>query len=114
MSDCIFCKIVNNEIPANVVYEDDKILAFHDLNPVSPVHVLIIPKVHIDSLNVLNDDNSILIAYLMSKVKDIAKKLGVDQSGYRLVTNTGEEGGQTVGHIHFHLVGGRQMKWPPG
>lgn len=114
MSDCIFCKIIEKEIPANIVYEDDKILAFHDLSPVSPVHVLIIPKVHIDSLNMLDEKNANLIGYLMCKVKDIAKELGVDKSGYRLVTNTGDEGGQTVGHIHFHLTGGRQMKWPPG
>lgn len=114
MSDCLFCKIVNKEIPANIVYEDDKILAFHDLGPVAPVHILVIPKVHIDSLNMVNENNSDTIGYLMSKVKDIAKELGINKSGYRIISNTGEEGGQTVGHIHFHLVGGRQMKWPPG
>jgi histidine triad (HIT) family protein len=114
MSDCIFCKIVKKEIPVNVVYEDDKILAFHDLNPVAPVHVLVIPKIHIDSLNMVDENNADTIGYLMSKVKDIAKELAVDKSGYRIISNTGEEGGQTVGHIHFHLAGGRQMKWPPG
>ncbi|MGB3366732.1 MAG: histidine triad nucleotide-binding protein [Acidaminobacteraceae bacterium] len=114
MSDCIFCKIVNKEIPANIVYEDDKILVFHDLSPVAPVHVLVIPKIHIDSLNTLDESSSNTIGYLMSKVKEIAKKLGVDKSGFRIISNTGDEGGQTVGHVHFHLVGGRQMKWPPG
>lgn len=114
MSDCIFCKIIDKEIPANIVYEDDRIIAFHDLNPVSPVHVLIIPKLHIDSLNMLDSENVEDVAYLLTKVKDIAKELGIDESGYRIVTNTGVEGGQTVSHIHFHLTGGRQMKWPPG
>ena len=114
MCDCIFCKIIDKEIPANIVYEDEKILAFHDLSPVAPVHVLVIPKVHIESLNMIDSSHAETIGCLMTKLKDIAKDLGIDKSGYRVVTNIGDEGGQTVGHIHFHLAGGRQMKWPPG
>lgn len=114
MSDCIFCKIVNKEIPANIVYEDEKILAFHDLSPVAPQHVLVIPKVHIDNMNCITEESGAVVAYIFTKVKEIAKKLGIDESGYRVVTNCGVEGGQTVGHLHFHLAGGRQMQWPPG
>lgn len=114
MSDCIFCKIANKEIPANVIYEDDKILAFHDLSPVAPQHVLIIPKVHIESMNDLSEESVAVVGHIFAKVKSIAKQLGIDDSGYRVVSNCGEEGGQTVGHLHFHLAGGRQMQWPPG
>jgi histidine triad (HIT) family protein len=114
MSDCIFCKIANKEIPANVVYEDDKILAFHDLSPVAPQHVLIIPKVHIESMNDLSEESATVVGHIFTKVKDVAKQLGISDSGYRVVSNCGGEGGQTVGHLHFHLAGGRQMQWPPG
>jgi len=114
MSDCIFCKIINKEIPANVVYEDDIILAFHDLEAVAPQHVLIIPKVHIDNMNGITEESGAIIAHIFTKVKDIAKQLGISDSGYRIVSNCGVEGGQTVGHLHFHLAGGRQMQWPPG
>lgn len=114
MNDCIFCRIAKGEIPANVVYEDDRIMAFHDLSPVSPVHVLIIPKTHIDNIATLTEDDLPLVAHLLGKVGEIAKSLGVDESGFRLVTNSGVEGGQTVGHLHFHLGGGRQFNWPPG
>jgi len=114
MSDCIFCKIISKEIPANVVYEDEKILAFHDLSPVAPQHVLIIPKVHIDNMNGITEESGAIIAHIFTKVKDIAKQLGISDSGYRIVSNCGVEGGQTVGHLHFHLAGGRQMQWPPG
>ena len=112
--DCIFCKIVNKEIPSSVVYEDDKVLAFHDLNKEAPVHVLIIPKKHISSLNDIKPEDGELIGYIMLKAKELAKELGVDESGYRIVNNTGKEGGQTVGHLHYHLLGGRHMQWPPG
>lgn len=114
MSDCIFCKIINKEIPANVVYEDDIILAFHDLEAVAPQHVLIIPKVHIDNMNGITEESGAIIAHIFTKVKDVAKQLGISDSGYRIVSNCGVEGGQTVGHLHFHLAGGRQMQWPPG
>lgn len=114
MSDCIFCKIVDKKIPAKIVYEDDKIMAFEDLNPVGPVHVLIIPKLHIKSLNEVSEENQELISHLMVKVKEIAEKMNVFEDGYRLVANCGELGGQDVGHLHFHLISGRQMQWPPG
>lgn len=113
MSDCIFCMIVNREIPSKIAYEDDKILVFHDLEPQAPVHVLIIPKKHISSLNDVQAEDSELLSYIMLKVKDIASALGLD-NGYRLVNNCGEDGLQTVKHLHFHLLGKRKMSWPPG
>ena len=113
MSDCLFCKIVEGEIPSNKVYEDDKILCFHDVGPQAPVHVLIIPKKHIASMDDLKEEDAELISYIMLKVKDIAAELGLD-NGYRLVNNCGEDGLQTVQHLHFHLLGGRKLTWPPG
>lgn len=113
MSDCLFCKIASGEIPSNKAYEDDKILAFHDLDPQAPVHVLIIPKKHIASLDDTKPEDGELLAYIMLKIKDIAKDLGLE-NGYRVVINTGEDGGQTVKHMHVHLLGKRSMIWPPG
>ncbi|MBQ6400884.1 MAG: histidine triad nucleotide-binding protein [Firmicutes bacterium] len=113
MSDCIFCKIANGEIPVNVVYEDDRILSFHDADPQAPVHVLIIPKKHIPTMDDVTEEDGELIAHIMLKVKDIAKELGLN-NGYRLVNNCGEDGFQTVKHLHFHLLGKRRMTWPPG
>ncbi|HWQ77633.1 MAG TPA: histidine triad nucleotide-binding protein [Anaerovoracaceae bacterium] len=113
MSDCIFCKIADKEIPSKAVYEDDRILVFHDLQPQAPVHVLIIPKQHIASLDDLQPEDAELVGYLMLKVKDVAKELGLE-NGYRLVNNCGEDGMQTVKHLHFHLLGKRMMTWPPG
>lgn len=113
MADCIFCKIAEKEIPSNVVYEDDKILCFHDLEPQAPVHVLIIPKEHIESLDDVKESQQELLGYILMKVKDIAAKLGLE-NGYRLVNNCGEDGFQTVKHLHFHLLGKRKMTWPPG
>ena len=112
MSDCIFCKIAEKEIPGNIAYEDDKILAFHDLDPQGPVHVLIIPKKHIASLDDVEAEDQELMGYILTKVKDIAKDLGLT-NGYRLVVNCGEDGFQTVKHLHFHLIGGLKMGWPP-
>jgi histidine triad (HIT) family protein len=114
MENCIFCKIANGEIPSNKVYEDDKVLCFKDLNPEAPVHVLIIPKEHISSLNDLNEDNSKIISHIFLTAKKVAKELGIERNGYRIVSNCGEDGGQTVGHVHFHMLGGRNLKWPPG
>ena len=114
LKDCIFCKIVNNEIPSDKVYEDEKILAFHDIEPEAPVHLLIIPKKHISSLNDVNKDNAEEISYIFSKIPEIAKKLGVQDSGYRIVSNCGEDALQTVKHIHFHMLAKRTLKWPPG
>lgn len=113
MSDCIFCKIAQKQIPSKVVYEDDQILCFHDLEPQAPVHVLIIPKKHIKSLDALEKEDEALMGYLMCKVRDITKTLELE-NGYRLVNNCGEDGLQTVGHVHFHLLGKRKMTWPPG
>lgn len=114
MENCIFCKIVKGEIPSQKVYEDDKVLAFKDISPEAPVHVIIIPKNHIENVNDLTKENSDIIAHIFMTVKDIAQKLDLANKGYRVVTNCGKDGGQTVGHIHFHLLGGRTLQWPPG
>ena len=113
MSDCIFCMIANKDIPSKIAYEDERIMAFHDLEPQAPVHVLVIPKKHISSLDDLKPEDGDLISHLMLKVKEIAKELGLE-NGYRLVNNCGEDGMQTVKHLHFHLLGKRRMTWPPG
>lgn len=112
--DCIFCKIVNGDIPSNKVYEDDTVLAFHDLDPQAPVHILIIPKKHIESVAKIDEDNSKVIAHIYEVAAKIAKELELDEKGFRVVTNCGESAGQTVFHIHFHLLGGRDFSWPPG
>lgn len=114
MSDCIFCKIANGEIPSNKAYEDDKVLAFYDLDPQAPKHVLIIPKEHISSANEINEENASIVAHIFVVAAKIAKELGVSESGYRIVNNCGKDGGQSVQHLHFHLLGGRSMAWPPG
>ncbi len=111
--DCIFCKIANGDIPASKVYEDDKILAFKDLEPQAPVHILIIPKEHIKWALDINEENSAVIAHIFSKIPLIAKEQGLTD-GFRIVNNCGEEAGQSVHHIHFHLLGGRDFTWPPG
>ena len=113
MGDCVFCKIAEKEIPSNIVYEDDQIICFHDLEPQAPVHVLIIPKKHIASMDDVSADDQQLMGYIMTKVKEIAKTLGLE-NGYRLVNNCGEDGFQTVKHLHFHPLGKRKMTWPPG
>jgi diadenosine tetraphosphate (Ap4A) HIT family hydrolase len=105
--------IANKDIPSKIAYEDERIMAFHDLEPQAPVHVLVIPKKHISSLDDLQPEDADLIAHLMLKVKEIAKDLGLE-NGYRLVNNCGEDGMQTVKHLHFHLLGKRKMTWPPG
>lgn len=106
MSDCIFCKIISGGIPSNKVYEDDKILAFRDIEPQAPVHVVIVPKEHIGSANDLNADNIGYISDIFEKIPQLAKELGVAESGYRIVNNCGADAGQTVKHLHFHLLGG--------
>ncbi|HIW14247.1 MAG TPA: histidine triad nucleotide-binding protein [Firmicutes bacterium] len=113
MSDCIFCKIANGEIPSNKVYEDDKILAFKDLDPQAPVHILLIPKTHIAGADEITEENSDIVAHIFCVASRLAKEMNLDR-GYRIVTNCGEEGGQSVRHLHFHLLGGRSMAWPPG
>ena len=110
MTDCIFCKIANGEIPSNKVYEDDKMVAFNDLAPAAPVHVLLVPKAHAKDVTEADPE---LVGYMLSKVKEIAASLGVDEKGFRLVINTGDDGGQTVKHLHIHLLGGKELGWPP-
>ncbi|WP_352419850.1 histidine triad nucleotide-binding protein [Proteiniborus sp.] len=114
MSECIFCKIINGDIPASKIYEDDKVVAFNDLNPQSPTHILIIPKQHIPSVNNIDENNSHIISHIFVVINKIAKEKGLSKKGYRIVNNCGEFGGQSVEHIHFHLLGGRQLQWPPG
>ena len=114
MDNCIFCKIAKKGIPAKVVYEDETILAFEDLHPKAPTHVLIIPKDHFASLNDVPEDRSDLLAHILIKARQIAQDKGVAESGYRVVLNTARDSGQEVFHIHFHLLGGRKMSWPPG
>lgn len=106
--DCVFCKIINGEIPSNKVYEDEKILAFYDLEPQAPVHVLIIPKNHICCTDKLDETNCEIVGYIFSKISKIAEKLGLE-NGYRVVNNCKEDGGQTVFHLHFHLLGGKKL-----
>ena len=113
MSDCLFCKIIEGSIPSKRVYEDEKIYAFHDIEPQAPVHVLILPKKHLASLDDVAQTDAELLGYLMATVKEIASSLGLE-NGYRLVCNCGEDGMQTVPHLHFHLLGKRKMIWPPG
>ena len=108
-SDCLFCKINSREIVADIVYEDDLVLAFKDVNPQAPVHNLIIPKKHISTLNEINTDDQALIGHMVLTAKKIAAENELSESGYRLVMNCNQQGGQTVFHIHFHLMGGRQL-----
>lgn len=111
--DCIFCKIINKEIPSTLIYEDDKVIAFKDISPQAPVHYLVIPKDHIVSADSINEDNKELIGHIIFIASQIAKEEGLDE-GYRIINNCGSDGGQTVDHIHFHVLGKRQMLWPPG
>jgi histidine triad (HIT) family protein len=112
MTDCLFCKMVNGEIKPDVVFEDDKVLAFHDIDPKAPVHILIIPKRHISTLNDLDDAE--LGGQLLLTARKLAKQLGLADDGYRTVFNCNQHGGQAVYHLHLHLLAGRQMTWPPG
>jgi len=114
MSDCIFCKVAHGEIPADKIYEDDKVIVFNDINPQSPVHFLVIPKEHISSIKEIDENNVSIISHIVLIIKKIAKEKGLDEKGYRIINNCGEYGGQTVEHLHFHVLGGRQLLWPPG
>ena len=111
MADCVFCGIVKKEIPSKIIYEDDLVIAFRDLEPQSPVHVLIVPKKHV--ANVMEADEGIN-GHIIKVASYLARKLGLSSTGFRLLTNTGKNGGQTVNHLHYHLMGGREMLWPPG
>ena len=111
---CLFCKIINREIPASIVYEDERVLAFNDINPQAPTHVLVVPKRHIDTLNDLTAGDDQIVGELVRRAAAIAAERGISSPGFRTVFNTNREAGQTVFHIHLHLVGGRPMHWPPG
>ena len=108
-SDCIFCKIALREIPSEITYEDDQVIVFKDIQPVAPVHLLVIPKKHLCSVNDLTPEDESLIGHLFSVIRRLASEFGVAESGYRVVTNTGADGGQVVGHLHFHLLGGQAL-----
>ena len=112
--ECLFCKIIKKEIPSEMLYEDDKVIVIKDISPQAPIHVIIITKQHIADLNCLKQDESEIISHIFMVAKKIAQTLGIAEHGYRIVSNCGEQGGQTVQHIHFHLLGGRMLKWPPG
>jgi histidine triad (HIT) family protein len=114
MKDCLFCRIAAKEIPSKLVYEDDQALAFQDVHPQAPVHLLLIPKKHFNTLLDIQAEDLPLLAHLMELVAKLAKEHGLAKSGFRTVINTGSKGGQTVYHLHLHLIGGRQMTWPPG
>ncbi|PIQ43586.1 MAG: histidine triad nucleotide-binding protein [Gammaproteobacteria bacterium CG11_big_fil_rev_8_21_14_0_20_46_22] len=114
MSDCLFCKIIEKTLPATLVHEDEHCLAFRDIHPQAPEHILIIPKKHIATLNDLEDIDQTLVGHLVLTAKNLAKQIGVDHNGYRLNWNCNRHGGQEVYHIHLHLLAGRQMTWPPG
>ena len=110
MTDCVFCKIVSGEIPSKRVYEDDQVIVINDLNPGAPVHVLVIPKEHTE--NILTASPEILV-HVKKVLPEIVRKLGIAEKGFRVVVNTGLEGGQTVPHLHFHILGGKELGWPP-
>ena len=111
--DCLFCKIAAGELPSNTIFEDDIVKAFYDINPGAPVHFLVIPKQHIASVNEIDASNSAIVAHVFEVIANLAAQLKLE-SGYRVVSNCGVDGGQTVGHIHFHVLGGRILAWPPG
>ena len=110
MSDCLFCKIINGEIPSKKLYEDEKILAFYDISPIAPVHFLVIPKQHIASVDAIDADNSAIVAYIFQKLGELAKLAGIE-NGYRVISNCGADAGQTVQHLHFHVLAGKEMNW---
>jgi histidine triad (HIT) family protein len=114
MNDCLFCRIVKREIPASIVYEDQRVLAFNDINPQAPTHILVVSKRHIPSLNELQPGDDQIVGEMVRRAAALAKDRGISATGFRTVFNTNRDAGQTVFHIHLHLLGGRTMKWPPG
>ncbi len=112
--NCIFCKIIAKEIPSKIAFENEEILAFHDISPQAPVHIVFIPKKHIVSLADVKNEDSVLLGNILVQIREVANNLGIAENGYRVVNNTGKNGGQTVFHIHFHLLAERQLQWPPG
>ena len=111
---CLFCDIATRKIPSKIIFENENILAFKDVSPVAPTHILFIPKKHLNSMNNVNKDNQLLLGELLLEAKKLAKELAVSDAGYRLVINTNENGGQSVNHLHVHLLADRKMAWPPG
>jgi len=114
MDNCLFCKIAEGQIPSKIVYQDEDVVAFEDINPQAPHHILLIPRRHIASMADLTEEDGTLLVRLFMVAAKLAHKLGVDESGYRFVTNVGPDAGQSVFHLHFHLLGGRKFTWPPG
>lgn len=112
--DCIFCKIAEGKIPSKKLYEDEKVIAFHDISPEAPIHFLVIPKKHIKSVNEVNEENANIISHIFLVINKLVKELNIAETGYRIVNNCGKDGGQTVDHMHFHVLGQRELKWPPG
>ncbi len=113
MSDSIFTKIIKREIPASIIFEDDDVIAFNDISPKAPVHILVVPKKQIETINDLKENQAELIGKVILRAKDIAIKMGIDERGYRLIFNCNEDGGQSVPHIHCHLIGGKKLGWSP-
>jgi histidine triad (HIT) family protein len=114
VDSCLFCRIVKGEIPADIVYDDDKVVVFRDIDPQAPVHLLIIPRNHIVRINDIGLDDALLIGHIHLVAVELAKKFSISETGFRLVNNCNDDGGQVVDHLHFHLLGGRKMNWPPG
>ena len=114
MTDCLFFKIIKGEIPSNKVYEDELVYAFYDIDPKAPTHFLVVPKEHISSALEIDDKNAHIVGHVFKVVSKLAKEMGFADDGYRIVNNCGKDGGQTVGHIHFHILAGRNLGWPPG
>tara|TARA_X000001036_G_C20129255_1_gene582603 strand:- start:97 stop:441 length:345 start_codon:yes stop_codon:yes gene_type:complete len=114
MSDCLFCKIIDGKIPSDIVYENEHVLAFNDINPIAPIHILIIPKEHISTLNDLEEKHTQTMGEIFLAAKKIAQDKGISESGYRTIFNCNKDAQQTVFHIHLHLIAGRKMTWPPG
>ena len=114
MSDCIFCKIVSGDIPSNKIYEDEQVIAFRDINPQAPTHILVVPKRHIPGVNDLAASDEALVGHVYGVIAKLVSDLGIAESGYRVVVNSGADGQQSVPHLHFHVLGGRLLAWPPG
>lgn len=114
MEDCLFCKMVQKQIPVRAAYEDESVLAFHDIAPQAPVHILVIPKKHFRNIMEVGADEGELVAHLFEVARNLARENHMEENGFRLVVNTGRDGGQTVEHLHIHLLGGRGFGWPPG